>query len=63
LLAAIAAGQRANLSPSLVREIRARYEISRAGGRPVAAACGETLGAEELAAIGREMATRRAALR
>ena len=62
LLAAIAAGQRANLSPKDVATIRRAYDahIAREEGEliPLAAS---TFDAQTLAAIGREMAARRSA--
>jgi hypothetical protein len=61
LLAGIASGQRANLPPGLVHEVQEAY------GRHIALEdemllplCGDLLSDDDLAAIGREMAARRA---
>jgi hemerythrin-like domain-containing protein len=61
LLAAIVAGQRANLSPRQVRELRSAYEahIQREDDLLLPLAV-DLLDPEDLEAIGREMAERRA---
>jgi hemerythrin-like domain-containing protein len=60
LLAGIAGGQRANLSPALVREAREAYDPHIATENDLLLPmCADVLRPEELAAIGAEMAARR----
>jgi hemerythrin-like domain-containing protein len=60
LLAGIAAGQRANLSPGAVHELQALYasHLGLENGQ-LLPLCEQALTREELDAIGREMAARR----
>lgn len=62
LLAGIASGQRAVLPPALVHEVQRCYESHMAiENESLMPMCAERLTAEELAAIGAEMAARRGA--
>ena len=63
LLAGIASGQRANLPPRLVNEVQEAYARHIAlEDETLLPLCSDLLGEDDLAAIGREMAARRATI-